>query len=302
MNLEGVACEPLNLPALPTEDRWILARLSECARQVHTELSAYRFSAAINLVRDFFWDALCDWYIELTKGRMAGGEHGAEAKQVLAFCVDQVLRLLHPFVPFVTERLWQQLNAVAPRRALPGLAEPAESELLILAEYPPADGWHSLDDRNIVRVFGLLQDATRGIRDLRSHNGVPPKDAVTVTIIVPAERIDGVRRQANIVQRMAGVGMLHVESDAPRPANAATIAVGAMQIHVHNVSNDEAERKRLTVEIADLDKQIAAKEAKLANEKFATNAKPEVVEAERERLAGCRAQRETLAENLALLG
>jgi len=302
MNLEGTTYERLDLAALPTEDRWILARLSQTIRRVHAELGEYRFSAAINLGRDFFWDALCDWYIELTKGRMAGGEHGAEAKQVLAFCVDQVLRLMHPFIPFITERLWQQLNEIVPDRGLPGLAEPAPSELLITAEYPPTDGWPALDDADIVRVFELLQDATRGIRDLRSRNGVPPRATVTATVNVPAERLDSFRRQASILQRLAGVGTLHVGIDAPRPANAGTIVVGSMQIHIQDISDDEAERSRLTTEIAAVDKQIAAKEGKLANEKFVHNAKSEVVAAERERLAGLREQRATLAQNLAFLG
>ena len=301
MNLEGVPCEPLDVGSLPTEDRWILAKLSQTARRLHEELSAYRYSASIKLLRDFFWDSLCDWYIELSKARMHGGEHGAEAKQILAFCLDQILRLLHPFIPFITERLWGQLNAVAPQRGLPGIADLRMNDLLITTDFPPADGWPGVDDPAVIQDFETLQDATRGVRDLRSRNNVPPKQKVTVTVKVPPDRVEGLKRQASIVQRLAGVPTLHVASDAARPKNAGTIVAGSMQIYVHDIADDQAERKRLEKEMAAVDQQISAKEGKLSNEKFVNNAKPEVVDAERARLVALREHRETLAQSLALL-
>jgi len=301
LNIEGAPCATLDIESLPTEDRWILARLSETIRQLHEQLSQYRFSASIKLLRDYFWDALCDWYIELTKARMADGPFAAEAKQILAFCLDQTLRMLHPFIPFVTERLWQQLNAVVPARGLVGLAEPAHGALLVTASFPPAEGWPLLENSYIVSLFSVLQEATRGIRDLRNRTGVPPKEQVDATINVSADRVDGLRQQASILQRMAKVGSLHIATDAPRPANSGVLVLGVMQIYVHDVSDDAAERSRLTREMASVDKQIAGKEGKLGNSRFVENAKPEVVAAERERLVALQKRKTLLNESLALL-
>ncbi len=301
MNIEGVGCEPIDVSTLPTEDKWILAQLSHTSKRLHEELGKYHYAIAIKLLRDFFWDALCDWYIELTKARMRDGEKGAEAKQILAFCLDQVLRMFHPFMPYITERLWSQLNALAPTRGLPGLAEPAASDLLVKAEFPPAEGWTTLADEGIVHVFAELQEVTRAVRDLKNKNGVATKDVVDVTVIAPAADVDALTAQASIVQRLANVGTMSVASEAERPANSGTAVVGAMRVYVHGISDDAKEIARLEKEISSVGKQIDGKERKLANEGFVSKASPEIVQAERDRLASLLDQRGALEESLSLL-
>ncbi len=302
MNVEGVQRAKLDIASLPTEDRWILAQLSRTVRALHENLSLYRYSASIKLLRDFFWDSLCDWYIELTKARMKDGDKGAEAKQIIAFCVDQILRLLHPFMPFITERLWSELNAVAPERGLPGVAEVEADDLLMTAAYPPENGWPALDDEAVLSTFEAMQEMTRAVRDLRQRNNIVPKEVVTVTINVPADRVAALTDHAGIVQRLANVGTINIGSNATRPQNSGTVVTGAMQIYVHDVSDDDAERAKLKEELADAEKQIGIKEKRLANEGFVRNAKPEVVEAERERLQSLAERRQGIEQNLALLG
>ncbi|MBN1510896.1 MAG: valine--tRNA ligase [Phycisphaerae bacterium] len=301
-NLEGVEYNRLEIANLLPEDRWVLAELSRVVREVNSLMTRYQFSAMVRRIREFFWDSLCDWYIELTKPRMADDappdRRGAEARQVLAFCLDQVLRLFHPIIPYITERLWQQLAVIAPHRGLPGLAEPRMNDVLTVADFPPEAGWPGLDDAKIIEIFQDLQDATRGVRDLRSKCNVLPKVKVTVTLKVPADHVESLRSQAHIIQEMAGVETLHVVSETARPRNSASTVVGAVQILVHDISDDEAERKRVEKDVAGVEKQIAGKESKLANEKFVQNAKPEVVEAERQRLTELLAQRETLTQAL----
>src|SRR5690606_4508636 len=114
------------------------------AVDVQDALEKFQFSRASILARDFFWDCLCDWYLELVKPRVRDNRRADEARQVLAFALDQSLRLLHPFIPFITERLWRQLNEIVPKRGLPGVAELDTPELLATASYPPADGWNAL--------------------------------------------------------------------------------------------------------------------------------------------------------------
>jgi valyl-tRNA synthetase len=324
MNLEGAPCDMLDINALPPEDRWILARLSQTIRRCHQCMQGYQFSATVKELREFFWDSLCDWYIELTKPRMTGefGEREAAcARQVLAFCIDQILRLFHPIIPFITERLWDQLNVIAPQRGLPGVAELATDSQLVRVAFPPVDGYPTLEDEAILKTFAGLQDATRGVRELRTTYGVSPKQKVRVTVNPsPAETEPGIREakaglpgvgtedhvrrfraHAHIVKHMAGVDELIVAPGAKRPPNAASVAVRNLRIYVHDVCDDEAEKKRTAKALEHLQKQVAGKEAKLANEKFLANAKPEIVEAERKRLAELVAQRKELQGHLAEL-
>ncbi|UCC31781.1 MAG: class I tRNA ligase family protein, partial [Phycisphaerales bacterium] len=321
MNLEGAPHETLDVAALPPEDRWILARLSQSIRRYHQYIGNYQFSASVKELRDFFWDSLCDWYIELTKPRMSAEPQvfparrdadapadndnhqtdSATAKQVLAFCLDQVLRLFHPTIPFITEQLWQQLNGIAPKRGLPGIADLKTDGQLIHAPFPPVEGYPDLESESIIATFAELQDATRGVRDLRASCGVSPKEKLAVTVVVPGDHLESFRTHAHIVRHMANIGELNVVSDAKRPRNAGSMAVHNLRIYVHDISDDDAERTRTAKALETVERQIAGKEAKLANAKFVANAKPEVVEAERQRLAAIITQRKGLREHLAEL-
>ena len=137
LNLEGAAFTPLQVQDLADEDRWILSRLTHTIMAVQTNLQDYNPSAALGAARDFFWSELCDWYLEWIKPRMRDAERAPQAQQVLAVAIDQVLRLLQPFTPFLTERLWQALIEQAPARGID--AELPTSERLIHAAWPQAN-------------------------------------------------------------------------------------------------------------------------------------------------------------------
>ncbi len=315
MNLQAAPCNRLNASELLPEDRWILARLSETVREYHRCIKDYQFAASVKALREFFWDSLCDWYLELTKPRLAGNQGGdapalvaspgsrdrGTAQQVLAFCMDQCLRLWHPTIPFITERLWHQLNQIVPKRGLPGIVELSTQGLLIAAKFPPVEGYAALDDEAIMTVFGELQDATRGVRELRTSCTVPPKDKVSVTVLVPGEHIESFRAHSHVVRHMAGIGELGIVSQGKRPRNAASLTMRDLRVFVHEVSDDEAERARTKKTVETIEKQIAGKESKLANGQFVANADPAIVTAERERLAELLAQRDTLRAHLAEL-
>jgi len=296
----GVA--PLDVATLPIEDRWILSQVSKAAVDVQDALEKFQFSRASTLARDFFWDCLCDWYLELVKPRVRENRRADEARQVLAFALDQSIRLLHPFIPFITERLWRQLNEIVPRRGLPGVAELDTPELLATASYPPADGWKDLSAPDADAVFDDLRNATRAIREIRQNQNVALKDTVDVVIRVPAQRVESLRHEAQVIKQMAKVGELTIGADAERPPNAATLVIGDMQIFVANVIDPAAERKRLEKDLAGLDKQIAGIEGKLNNAGFVERAPAEVVQRERERLAELQAKRTTVQTTMNQLG
>lgn len=215
--------------------------------------------------------------------------------------MDQVLRLWHPTIPFITERLWRDLNAVAPRRGLPGIPELASDPLLATASFPPVDGYPQLDDDQILDVFAEMQDVVRGVRDLRSRCGVSPKESVRATVVLPQQDCPAFEGHAHIVIQMANLSDLRVDPRAKRPPNAGSVTFGSMRVFVHDISDDQAERQRTTKALQALEKQISGKEAKLANEKFAANAPADVVEAERQRLADLVNQRDHLREHLSSL-
>ncbi len=302
MNLEGAPCEPIDVAALPPEDRWILAKLSETIRDLQAELREYHYAASIKLLRDFFWDAFCDWYIELTKPRLRDPASAGPTQQVLAFVLDQTLRLMSPFLPFVTEKLWEELNRVAPRRGLPGVVDLAPADILMTALYPPESGYPVFDDAHVLEMFGDIQSAVRGVRDLRNKCNVPVKDKVRVTIKAARDHLDMLADQQHIIAEMAGVGEMSLVTEADRPQNAGTTVVGPLQIFVHDISDDEKERTRLMKELESVEKRLKGCESKLANEKFTANAKPEVVAAERERLEELRKSHAAVVESLKDLG
>ncbi len=382
MNLEGTPHRTIRREELLPEDRWILARLSQTCRRAHEMLSQYQFSATVKELRDFFWDSLCDWYIELSKPRLGSSslrdeqgssslrdekgssslrdEKGASslrdegpsasgglslssrsdkrpdsprsgelrdssrsdelpgvAQQVLAFCIDQTLRLFHPIIPFITERLWRQLGEIVPRRGLPGLADlpdpglagaddatkpgHAGERMLVTAQYPPEAGYPALEDAAFLEVFARLQDVVRAVRDLRARCNVAPKDTVRAIVVLPPRYHAEFRAHTHVIQRMAGVGEVTVSADGKRPVNAGSLHVGALRVYVLDISDDAAERQRATKELVEVTKQIQSREGKLSNEKFVANAAPQLVEAERARLAELQAQRTSLEEHLAEL-
>jgi valyl-tRNA synthetase len=299
MNLEDAPCEPLDVAALPSEDRWILAKLDATIRALQAELEEYHYATAIKVLRDFFWDSFCDWYIELTKPRFRDPASAGPTKQILAFVLDQTLRLMSPFLPFITETLWAELNRIAPRRGLPGVAECTGDDILMLAEYPPLEGYAGLANAEILSTFEDIQAAVRGIRDLRSQCNVPPKEPVTVTLKATPEHLAHLATQRHIVSAMTNShDPITLDANATRPKNAANTVIGGIQIFVHDISDDDAERKRLEKELTGLDQRITGCQNKLANEKFVNNAKPEVVAAERDRLAEMQKSRNAIQESI----
>jgi len=307
---------PLDITSLPIEDRWILSRLSAAAVEVNDALASFQFSRAATAARDFFWDSLCDWYLELVKLRVREDRQANEARRVLAFTLDHALRLLHPFIPHITEGLWQQLNTVMPQRSLgenlvatpdpvfagqEGVGIEATRPALLVAPYPPAEGWSELSDPQVDEVFEDLQTATRAVREIRQSQNVPPKTPVNVTIQVPPERVDSMKREAHVIRELANVGTLLVDTSVTKSRNDATLVVGDMQIFVHDVIDPAAERARLEKELANVAKQISGLSNKLANAGFVANAPAEVVAAERARLEELNARHETVRAALASL-
>ncbi|MGE4620490.1 MAG: class I tRNA ligase family protein, partial [Planctomycetota bacterium] len=298
MNLEGYKFDPDCSNRLRTEDRWILSRLTSACNDVEEQLNGYNPSAAIGLAREFFWSELCDWYLEAIKPRLKeGGEDAATAQQVLATCLDQILRLLHPFVPFITEELWGSLRQIAPER---GIQEPLEdSELLCLARWPgPGDLWH---DKNLETNFSRCQDFIRTVRDLRARHNVPPRQELEVRIRTNTENAQIYQSLEGLILHLGALSSISAGPEVERTIDSAVSISGDVEIFVPGVIDLEKEKVRLQEQAQKTEGRLAGSQKKLANENFVSRAAPEVVEREKALVIELQQQLETIQVNIKAL-
>ncbi len=302
-NLEGYASKPLDPATLGLVDRWILSRLTACIAQVNESLDRFRFSDAMGAAYRFMWDEYCSWYIEMTKPRLAGPERAA-AQQVLVYVLDQLLRLLHPFIPFVTEAVWAELQSAAPAR---GLREIKDAEpLLVAANWPAADV--SLRDEVVEKQMTELQDIIRSTRDIRTvvneHRGRSKMPSIRQLpkVVIRADTadcklIDGYK---DFIRPLAGCELLEVGPDLPKPPGAMSRVCGAMQVYAP-VGDlvDLAEVKRAdSARLDELRGVLARETARLSNEDFVKRADPAIVDQAKARAADLSSQIQMLESSL----
>ena len=293
MNLEALPAFSQIDPRASLADRWILSRLHSTVRDTTAALEAYRFNDVASTIYRFMWDDFCDWYLEIAKGRINAGDSAPKA--IIAYVLDGLLRLLHPIAPFVTETIWQHLNEVAPARGPQGAAA---EKLLITAAWPTVNAeWI---DAAVETQFALLQELIRGIRQVRTTHNVPPSRELSVLVRATGESAALVEANAALIRSQARLSDLAVHPDAARPdTKAATVVAAGVSAFVADVVDVPAERARLSKERQTVAKGIAGSEGKLNNEKFLAKAPPDVVAAEKQRLAEMQARLEHIDKALA---
>jgi valyl-tRNA synthetase len=297
LSLSEHTYEAVKAEELEDEDKWILARLNATIGEVTNQLVKYNPSAAIGTARDFFWSDLCDWYIELIKSRLKDETKAPKARTVLSLVLDQVIRLFHPFVPFITEELWEKLNAQVPKRGL--FEEVQGSEMLINAAWPKErEEWQNdeMDAR-----FELLRSVIRSIRDIKARYQVAPKTELDVAIKATGKTADTLQALSHHISSQAYLKSVSIEEAPVRSKTAATSVIGDLEIFVDGVLDNEKERKRLEKQKAKLEKLLQSSERKLNNPKFVDKAPPHVVEQERGRIAETKSQLAAIEEGLKAL-
>jgi valyl-tRNA synthetase len=296
-NLGEHAFKAVPAGKLAPEDRWILSRLSKIVRKVTDELEAYNPSAAVGAARDFFWGELCDWYLEIIKPRLRDEAQAPIARSVLALAFDQVLRLFHPFVPFITEVLWERLNAQCPVR---GITSPQTApKLIITAPWPqPQTRW---EDEAVETDFAVAVGVVRAVRDMRARHGISPAQKLAATVKAAGSEAEALARLETLVVHMGNLESLTVAPDPARPALSVVQIVGGMEIYVPGLIDPAKERARLESQRAKLAEDLRKTEAKLGNEGFVARAPADVVEKEKAKLAEMRAQIESLEAGLKAL-
>jgi valyl-tRNA synthetase len=275
---------------LEIEDRWILIRLRTTVAAITRSLENYNPSQAIGVAREFFWSDFCDWYLEIVKPRLKGDIQDGRAAAVLAHCFDWVLRLLHPFVPFITEELWDYLKQLHPRRGID--SELHCGRLLIIAHWPePPETWV---DQSAEEEFELLQGVVRAIRNWRSENGFPPSRKIGAVIKAEGSCAAALGRVGDRIANLAGLDALEIVPDFERPKTAARIVHMGVEIFLLQVINLEDERRRMENSLKKRRKELEQIEKKLSSSGFISRAPEDVVSSERQR-------REAAAREIALL-
>ena len=268
----GEDFEPGPPVARTVADTWILSRLADLGLAVEEGLTTYQFGETARVLHEFFWSEFCDWYIELSKRRLAqGGETRTQTLRNLVYVLDRALRLLHPMMPFITEDIWRRLP----------LPEGEGGDALMSAAWPT--DLVGRRDEGAEASMQVLQEVISAVRAVRARFAVPPKTAVDVVVKAGGSDEMLLRAERVYLEELAGVGSLEVSPDAEKPAHAASDVIKGMEIFVplEGLIDIAAERERIAKGLAKLDDDLGKVRRKLANEGFLAKAAAEIVDKER---------------------
>lgn len=269
MNLSIDKCELPELDKLEISDKWILSRYNDLVKEVTENLDKYELGIAVSKLYDFIWDEFCDWYIELVKPRFfEEGESNITAQKVLVYVLSNTLKLLHPFMPFITEEIWQAL--------------PHEGKSIMISSFPVYD--ESFKNSDAEHEMQLIMDAIKGIRNIRNEMNVPPSKKAAIYVVTEQQSV--FENGTVFFQKLASASDVNVVSDkSGLPENAVSVVVpGAeMLLPLDELVDKEKELERLSKEQKRLESEIKRVEGKLSNKGFTEKAPAKVVEEERQK-------------------
>ena len=273
MNGATVEGELPNFQSLSAIDRWILSRLNETVTQADALFEAFEFSRACEMIYHFAWDDLCDWYLELSKEAFATSE-AKDSKRVLGFVLDQLLRLMHPVMPFITEELWVALTG---------------GESLVVAQWPVAHPEHS--DAQGEKLILQVQEIVTEVRRFRSDQGIKTSQRIPARFVAPAT-IEPYESAMRFV--------LKLDSEPAGFTPNATVEIGKIKVELDMSGTVDlvAERARLTKDLATAQKDLATAQVKLTNENFMAKAPDDVVVEIKERLVKTQADIDRISSAL----
>ncbi|MEC0093110.1 valine--tRNA ligase [Paenibacillus macquariensis] len=275
MNLEGFKFEDIDISGdLQTSDRWILHRLNETSRDITRLIDAYDFGETGRLLYNFIWDDLCDWYIEIAKLSLYGEDEVAKknTKSVLAYVLDRTLRLIHPFMPFISEEIWQHL--------------PHEGDTITLAAWPEYNA--AFENIDAVNEMNMLMDIIRTVRNIRAEVNVPMSKKVELIVKAGNADVYGiVSRNENYVKRFCNTSSFEVGVDIPAPEKSMIAVVSGAELYLPlaGLIDITQEIARLEKEVQTLNDEVDRVEKKLSNQGFVAKAPAKVIDEERAKQA-----------------
>ncbi|MCB0116389.1 MAG: class I tRNA ligase family protein, partial [Caldilineaceae bacterium] len=273
-------------------DRWILSRLAATRADVTRLIDDYQFGEAGRQIYEFLWSEYCDWYIEATKTRLYGPDATAAqtARQVLAHVLEQSLRLLHPYMPYVTEAIWGHL----PNMKLHG-------ESLMTSRWPSKSEWLDADSED---AFARLQEIIRAIRNVRSEYNVEPSRRITAVFSADGHLGLLQQNQDLLVSQARLSDDITVAAGAAAPEKAVALVAGGVNVYLPlaGMVDLDAERQRLQKELDNVDNQLQRSEKLLANQGFVAKAPAEIIQREEDKIAELKIRRQQIQANMQEIG
>ncbi len=275
MNLQNAGIDKPRKGELDLTDRWILSRYNSLVKEVTENLEKFELGIAVQKLYDFIWDEFCDWYIELAKSGLYGEDKDVKETKlyILNYVLANTMKLLHPFMPFITEEIWQYL----PHH---------QEDSIMISSWPIADD-NAIDSEAEEKMTAIM-DAIRSIRNIRAEMEVPPSRKAKVILVVDRQDISLFEESKTYFERLAWASAVEVREDKEGiAANAVSAVTGKAQIFMplEDLVDIEKEMERLQKEKEKLEKELARVESKLSNENFVKKAPPAVVEQERQKKA-----------------
>jgi len=298
--IDRIETKANDAPDWTLADGWIWARLKQTVNSVNSLFEAYQYGEAGKQIYEFLWNDFADWYVEGSKRQLAeGGDRSAYTAYTLAFVLDTMLRLLHPFTPFVTEALWGYLKKACKESGLVYTPDEGWADDLMIAKWPEAMVLDGTED-DYLREFGLVQDIVRAIRNVRSEYRIEPNKKLKAAM-VSEELIALLEAQKEVIADFANLDLDSLKvSASPIDAEGLTaLVVDRVEVflQLRSDGDDEADRERLTKELEEAESHIKRLEALLASP-FAQKAPEKVVAGERQKLGDYLATAEKLRERL----
>ena len=298
---------------LSLADRWIVSRLNKTAKAVNYALDTYQFHEAVQLLYHFFWDDFCDWYIELVKDEITGADPTGgnatvrerastpqEARSRILSILEQALRMLHPFMPYLTEELWQKLPGVS--SGLHNAAYSSADATIMLTDFPKGD--EALIDEQAEAEMSAVIELITKVRNIRSEMNIKPSEKVTVHIAANGEFQKTFAENDPQILKLARADKMLVSErlDVPKASAKAVLTGGAeIAVPLEGLIDFDKERERLQNQLAKLDTELQRLNGQLSNQNFVERAPAEKVQELRDRQSEIENQTTALTANLEAL-
>lgn len=290
MNLKDCKSPSINADALTLADTWIMSRIGVVADEISSHIDDYKFNDAASITYQFVWHEFCDWYLEMVKLELYSKDQKRieVAQSVMQTVLSGVLKLLHPFVPFITEEIWQRM--------------PHTEGSIMIAQFP--QGTDFIYDEESIKEMDLIKEVITGVRNIRGEMNIPPKKDVKIIIDVKRKKEKEIfKNNLSYITNLAKVESVELVSDMEKPDSSATYVFSDIQVHVllKGLINYDDERKRIYKGIKKIEKEMEMSKKKLENSDFLNQAPSHIVENVKEKVQHMSMKLEKLYQNLTIL-
>ena len=290
MNLEGIDNKDIDMTKLTIADKWILNKLNETAKEVNENIKNYRIGEVAHILYDFFWNSYCDWYVEIAKIQLSDDTQKANTQRVLRHVLDMSLRLLHPIMPHITERVWQLMPKSADEKA----------SAIIVADYPVFNQKFAFEKE--AKEMELVFETIKSLRNVRQSFNISPSIKVDAIIDADSSEIDTFKEIEAYIHRLAKVENISYDAQkAPKKSASAVVWASKIIVPLEDLIDVDSEVARQNKKLEKLSAEKNSLAGRMKNEKFVANAPKELIEQTTARIEELELQETTIKELIEML-